>query len=235
MARGRGRNRAYNGLNADVRRAAGKAEAKANPYDVSQNYGGYNNNVAMYEAASRGEGDFGGLDASDQKWLGQLAAAQRKEGGGQENAKLRNLDSTTWRQKSGLNAKNQDIMGRLLAAASEGNYRKTQGGEGTDTAGGITRGEGMPVGGIVAPTPTYTGATGYTEDKNGVRSPTGGGELIQKAPPTQAEQINARPDLQTSAPVPQLAVGQPAGRVNSIQNQMAQAQALRAPAPTGAV
>lgn len=117
-------------------------------------------------------------------------------------------------------------------AASQGYMTTdpTRGGEGTETIGGITRGEGIPDGGYLAPTQTYTGHTGYSTDDDGVRTGTGGGDLIIKPPPTEAEQLLARPDLAPSTPVTQFATSTPAqkGQVTSIANQMAQAKALRA-------
>ena len=88
-----------------------------------------------------------------------------------------------------------------------------RGGEGTVTIGGITRGAGQRIGGSVAPAITYDAE----------------GAPIRTPPPTQAEQIRARPDLVQSAPVTQFARSTPdqKGSVTSIANQMANAKALR--------
>jgi hypothetical protein len=102
-----------------------------------------------------------------------------------------------------------------------------RGGEGTQTLGGITRGYDMPEGGIVAPADVYTGHTG-TEGTGAKSKGTGGGERIKMAPPSQREQILARPDLAAGkTQAPQFATQAPQGKVNSIANQMAQAKALR--------
>jgi hypothetical protein len=94
-------------------------------------------------------------------------------------------------------------------------------------AGRITYPEGGPVGGVINPTQTYSPHTGFRKDGED-RIGTGGGYANAMPAQSPREQMAARPDLQRSAPIVQAAVNAPAKPVQSIQSQMAQAQALRA-------
>jgi hypothetical protein len=64
--------------------------------------------------------------------------------------------------------------------------------------------DGTP-GGYVRATPTYTGHKGYNEDAKGIKTPYGGGALINQKALDPSERILARPDLANSRNVaPQL-------------------------------
>ena len=98
------------------------------------------------------------------------------------------------------------------------------------SVGGVTYGDNRPVGGSVNPTQTYTPHTGFLERLDGSKEATGGG-VAQAAPrQTVDDLIAARPDLRSSGrrEVVQAEVGPARQPRQSIQNQMAQANALRA-------
>jgi hypothetical protein len=126
-----------------------------------------------------------------------------------------------------------DAMTAWEAAQKAGRgYNRDQryiarGGKNTETHGNITRGGSHPVGGSIRPMQQYTAHTGYEMNEDGTSTPTGGGEAIKMGKIPKAERIAARPDLQSSQPVQQLATTATPKRVNSIANQMAQANALR--------
>ena len=225
-------------LGSAQRSIANSAEGKTRREDIEAAVSGMNSGLFrdymsdrdLYKGAS--QGDFGSFSDEDKSWYGQVA----KDSGDwiDGSTMLGDLGNTSLGNKPGANETSQERNRNLLEAAYKA--QQAQAGEASDEVSGVTTAGGIrydpagPVGGTMVPQQTYTPHTGSQEvrGEKGKREGTGGGEPEEMRTPSRAEQIHARPDLRQSAPIVQAQVAAPQGPVNSIQNQMAQAKALRA-------